>query len=305
MIRPMGINDLPRLFFQSGKLTGNQAVPMDAMVSRRAHGVRFRRLVRQWFSPGDSFHSWIELENHKICGIISVRERSGHLVWEIDRLLFNELDVDTTQAMFEAVANTAAQQGVPKIFLRLAQDSSMLDIATQNGFCSYLEEKLFRSKGNSMATAVTETNYRFQPCLETDAQNLFHLYCQVVPAKIRCVEGMTLKEWQAYQESGIGLGHQLTCWYENELVGWIRITTYRRAGIVELIANPTHLEPMLDFSLSCLCHKTFVYCIVPAFQIDLEAMVQERKFELVGNYISLIQETAGRVRQPQLAPLKA
>jgi len=304
VIRPLGISDLPRLFLQSGKMTGSQAVPLDALVSRRASGLRFRHLVKQWFSPGDSFRGWVYLESNKLCGLVSVRERSGHRVWEIDRLLFNELDENASLAMFEAVGNTAAQQGVLKVFLRLPQDSSVLAIAAKTGFCSYIEEKLFRSKGNSLGSKVAESSYRFQPCSEAEAQNLFHLYCQVIPAAVRCVEGMTLNEWQSCQESGSGHRHQLTCWYEDDLVGWIRITICGRAGIVELMAKPNHLEAVLDFSLSCLCHKSYVNYIVPAFQSNLAVLLQERKFELAGNYISLIQETASRVRQPQLAPLK-
>ena len=300
----MGMSDLPRLFMQSGKMTGNQAVPKEAMVSRRVSGLRFRSLVKQWFSPGDSFHGWVCLENNKICGLVSVRERSGHQVWEIDRLLFNELDENASQAMLEAAGNTAAQQGVPKVFLRLPQNSSALAIVAKTGFCSYLEEKLFHSRGNSLGSKVAESSYRFQPCSEAEAQNLFHLYCQVTPAAVRCVEGMTLNEWQSCRESGSGHIQQLTCWYEDDLVGWIRITICGRSGIVELMAKPNHLEVVLDFSLSCLCHKSYVNYIVPAFQNDLAVLLQERKFELAGNYISLIQETAGRVRQPQLAPLK-
>jgi hypothetical protein len=304
VIRPLGISDLPRLFLQSGKLTGSQAVPRDVLVSSHADGLRFRSLVRQWFAPGDSFHSWVCLEDNELCGLVSARERSGHLVWEIDRLLFNELDENTSRAMFEAIGNTAAQQGVLKIFLRLPQDSSVLAVAAKAGFCTYLEEKLFRSKGVSLGSKVAASGYRFMPCSEAEAQNLFHLYSQVIPAAVRCVEGMTLKEWQSCQEHKLGHSQQLTCWYEDELVGWIRITIHRRAGIVDLMAKPNHVEAVLDFSLSCLCHKAYVNYLVPAFQSDLAVLLQERKFELAGNYISLIQETAGRVRQPQLAPLK-
>ena len=304
MIRPLGISDLPRLFLQSGKLSGNQAVPRDVLVSRRVSSLRFRSLVRQWFAPGDSFHSWVCLEDNKLCGLISARERSGYRVWEIDRLLVNELDENASRAMFEAIGNTAAQQGVPKIFLRLPQDSSALAVAAKAGFCSYLEEKLFRSKGISSGPKVAALGYRFLPCSEAEAQNLFQLYCQVIPAAVRTVEGMTLKEWQSCQEYKSGRSHQLACWYEDELVGWIRITVYRRAGIVDLMAKPNHIEAVLDFSLSCLYHKSYVNYLVPAFQSDLAILLQEHKFELAGNYISLIQETAGRVRQPQLAPLK-
>jgi hypothetical protein len=304
VIRPLGISDLPRLFLQSGKLTSNQAAPKEAMVSRRASGLRFRSLVKQWFSPGDSFHGWVCLEDDRYCGLVSVRERSGHPVWEIDRLLINELDENVSQAMFEAVGNTAAKLGVPKVFLRLPRDSSILDIAVKIGFCSYLEEKLFRSKGNSIGSKVAESSYRFEPCSEAEAQNLFHLYCQVVPAAVRCVEGMTLNEWQSCQESASGHRQQLTCWYEDNLVGLIRITIYGRVGVVELMAKANCLEVVLDFSLSCLCHKSYVNYIVPVYQNDLAVLLQERKFEPAGNYITLIQETASRVRQPQLAPLK-
>jgi hypothetical protein len=304
VIRPMGISDLPRLFLQSGKLTGNQAAPKEAMVSSRASGMRFKRLVKQYFSPGDSFHGWVCMEDDKLCGLVSVRERSGRPVWEIDRLLFTELDDNAGQAMFETVGDTAAKQGVPKVFLRIPRDSSILDIAAKAGFSSYLEERLFRTKGNSIGSKVADSSYRFEPCSEAEAQNLFHLYCQVVPAVVRSVAGMTLSEWQSCQESASGNRQQLTCWYEDGLVGWIRITIYGRVGIVELMAKPNHLEVVLDFSLSCLCHKSYVNYIVPAYQNDLAVLLQERKFEVAGDYISLIQETASRVRQPQLAPMK-
>ena len=181
----------------------------------------------------------------------------------------------------------------------------MLPIAVKAGFSSYSEEKLFRSKGKSLGPKEAAAGYRFLPCSEAEAQNLFQLYCQLIPAAVRAAAGMTLKEWQSCQEQKSGHSHQMACWYENELVGWVRISVYKRSGIVDLMAKPNHLESVLDFSLSCLCHKAYVNYLVPTFQNDLADLLQEHKFELMGNYISLVQETASRVRQPQLAPLKA
>ena len=304
MIRPLGTSDLPRLFLQSGKLTGNQAAPKEALISRRASGLRFRSLIKQWFSPGDSFHGWLCLEDGTLCGLVSVRERSSPRAWEIDRLLLSGLDQNAGQALLEAVGNAAAERGVLKIFMRLPQDSLVLSIAAQAGFCTYLEEKLFRSKGISLGPKAAESNYSLQSCSEAEAQTLFQLYCQVVPAAVRCVEGMTLKEWQASRESASGC-RQFTCWQEDELVGWLRVASCGRAGIIELMARPKDVEALLYYGLGCLRHKSYVNYLVPAFQSDLAALLQEHKFELAGNYMSLVQETASRVRQPQLAPLKA
>ena len=317
MIKPLGTSNLPRLFLQSGKQMGNQAVPKEALISRRPNGLRFRSLVKQWFSPGDSFHGWLFLKDGKLCGVVSVRERSSRSTWEIDRLLFSEPDQDAGQALLEAVGSAAAERGVLKVFLRLPQDSPILSIAAKAGFCTYLEEKLFRSKGISLGPKMPESNYSLQPCSEAEAQVLFQLYCQVVPAAVRCVEGMTLNEWQATSWEPVSRRRQLaclepassrrqyTCWQEDELIGWLRVSSCGRAGIIELMAQPKHMEAMLDYGLSCLRHKSYVNYLVPAFQGDLAVLLQEHKFELAGNYISLVQETASRVRQPQLAPLKA
>jgi hypothetical protein len=289
---------------QSGKLTGNQAVPKDVLASRRASSLRFRSLVKQWFSPGDSFHGWICLENGKLCGLVSVRERSSPRAWEIDRLLLSGLEQNAGQALLEAVGNAAAERGVLKVFMRLPQDSLVLSIAAQAGFCTYLEEKLFRSKGILLGPQAAESNYSLQPCSEAEAQSLFQLYCQVVPAAVRSVEGMTLKEWQASRESALGR-RQFTCWQEDELVGWLRVASYGRAGIIEMMALPKDVEALLYHSLGCLRHKSYINYFVTAFQSDLVVLLQEHRFELAGNYVSLVQETASRVRQPQLAPLKA
>ncbi len=304
MIRPLGISDLPRLVLQSGKLD-NQAVPRDVLVSRHVSNLRFRSLIRQWFAPGDSFHSWVCVEDNKLRGLVSAKERWGHRVWDIDRLLFDEVDQDKCLAMFETVSNSAANQGVPKIFLRLSQDSPMLQVATTVGFNAYQQEKLYSSRGVSSGPLAADGGYRFLPCTEVEAQNLFHLYSQIVPAAIRSVEGMTLKEWQSCQEYKSGMAHQLTCWFGDELIGWIKITLYKRSGIVDLIAKPNHIEPVLDFSLSCLGHKKYANYLVPAYQSDLAALLNVRKFEPAGDYISLVKETAGRIRQPALAPVKA
>jgi hypothetical protein len=237
--------------------------------------------------------------------LVSAKERSEHRVWDLDRFLFDEGDQNSCLAMLETISSDAAKQGVPKIFLRLLENSPLLPITAKAGFTAYLDEKLFRANGVSYDNLATEAGYLFLPCTEGDAQNLFHLYCQVVPATVRSVEGMTLKEWQSCQEYKLGKTHRLTCWFGDELIGCIRITLYRRSGLVDLIAKPNHLEPVLDFSLSCLGHKSYANYLVPAFQNDLASLLTVRKFEPAGNYVNLVKETAGRVRQPALAPVKA
>jgi len=304
VIRSLGISDLPRLVLQSGKL-GNQAIPRDVLVSRHSTNLRFRSLIRQWFAPGDSFHSWVCLKDNRLCGLVAAKERSGHRVWDIDRLLYDEVDQNSCMAMFETVSSEAAKQEVPKIFLRLSQDSPMLPLAAKVGFTAYLEERLFSSKGVSFNTLATEAGYRFLPWTEAEAQNLFHLYCQLVPAAVRSVEGMTLKEWQSCQEYKSGKSHQVSCWFGDELVGSIIITLYKQSGIVDLMAKPGHLEPVLDFSLSCLGHKSYANYLVPVYQSDVATLLNERKFEPRGNYVGLVKETAGRVCQPALAPVEA
>ncbi len=303
MIRPLHVGDLARLFWMSGRLSGNQAAPRDAVFTRRGKNLRWV-LLRRWFSPGDTMRGWVCMEEGQFRGVVSAHDRSSPLAWEVDLLLFGSLSYECASSLLEALSNAAAEQGVLKVFLRLPQDSPVIKVAMQAEFCPYGEEKLYRAKGPSFPRA--KPIYDFQSWSEEqDAQNLFHLYCQNVPATVRSAEGMTFEEWKVSREPAVGRSQQFSCYQENEFVGWVRASKFGRKGNVELLARPAHREDLLAFGMGRLHRRSSIVCLVPSFQTDLAAILERHKFEPRGNFTTLMKQTTSRVREPQLAPLRA
>lgn len=242
------------------------------------------------------------MDDGHISGMVSALDRSSPLTWEIDFLLFDSIDSDTCLTLLETLSIAAAEKGVTKVFLRLPQDSPMLSVAAKADFCPYVEERLFRAKGISFMRA--DSSCTFYPWAETDTQALFQLYCQVVPAKVRSVEGMTLEEWKVSREPAPGRSQQFAYYQGSDFIGWLRTSKFGRRGAIDLLARSNHLEDMLAYGMRHLRHRSSISLLVPGFQSELYTLLEEHKFERAGNFVSLVKQTTRRVPETQLAPLR-
>lgn len=268
--------------------------------------------LEQWLSLEDNRYSWVCVESREIKGLISARSWGKNQAWEIDRLLIDgdQENGSTLYGLLHYLSAVGSEVGMQKVFLRLESDSDAVEIARQAGFFSYTGESLYSHQGIARNISV-ESQFPLRQKTQSDDLALFQLYSASVPTSIRQAEAMTFQEWQAIKEKDNDGGLRRKEYVidgEVGVVAWLRLFTRGRLGQLDLTVHPDEeslMEPLLDKALQILAERVSLISLVPENQVKLKRLLEERDFEQIAQYSSLVKHLAVRVTQPRLVPVRA
>ncbi len=305
MIRSLYPTDLISLLFFSRRVFPNHAITRDRLGG--ASMFTPQAWLEHWFPWGRRRHTWVWPNRGRILGVISTKNCSGPTSWQIDYLRVG--DEECCLALLDKVSAVGAEQGVKKLFLRLPQDSPLVEGVRRSGFSAYSADYLYRYGGEG-TPRIVESPYTPRPRSSNDDYRLFELYCAAVPAPVRTAEGMTFEEWQASRDRGSWPQRYREYVWEKEgrLVGWLRISSARGMGCFEVMLHPAEgegLEWLVNRALESLDGKSPLFCVASAFQGQLRSLLPTMEFEEVAQYCALVKELALRVREPSLMPMQA
>ncbi|MCL4534536.1 MAG: hypothetical protein M1370_05165 [Bacteroidetes bacterium] len=260
-------------------------------------------------------HSWIEVRDGFPQGLVSAKARPGTDMWDVDQLIVPdspENGGDGGLALLAKVCETALQEGIHRVFLRVAAESPVMAAARRAGFCHYTTEYVYRLSATPRDGEWLPPGLR--PRRRADHQALFHLYSTCVPAGVRSVEGMTLQEWRWNDGWGIRqagwIGKRLrnrqdfVLDEDGELTAWLRIS--RRHRTLELLCLPEwqgQLQDMVRFGVLVLGDWQPITCPVRAYQTALCLPLEKLGFKLLGEHALLARSLLARVTQPKLMPV--
>ena len=314
-IRSVRPTDLVALVSFDGKAFPNEARSRDRLGLEQSGPLPVSTFLEQWFSFGRDRHTWISVRGQQIKGLVSARNRSSSVVWEVDCLLVAACDQreerDVCLSLLDQLSEGAGADNVEKVFLRLPRDSALVDIVRQAGFAPYLTEHLYRLGERSRpALAAISLPDSLRRRSRTDDIRLFQLYSAAVPLQVRRAEAMTFREWRELRQRGFYRRgeKELVCEREGMLTAWLKLSLDRHLGQFELLVHPSYgegVEPLVRFSLIRLKGKPVITSLVPEHQAGLRDYLQERNFEEVAEYTNLVKQLAVRLRQPSLVPARA
>ncbi len=262
--------------------------------------------LRQILFPEVKRHVLICNENNRLQGLLSSRPRAGATVWEIDQLLLPNGEVSPGASLLDNLGQYGIRIGMHKVFLRIEKDSSMVNTAQEAGFLLHGTEYLYRLEKPAGRAQPSLPPDSFRPKMRSDEFPLFRLYTAVTPPTLRHAEGMTLQEWQDSRERN--RCEEIICQRGDSLVGWLRLSLIRGAGVFELMVLPSaeNLEELLtEYSLARLSHASAAYCIAQEHQFSLRRLFTQKGFQLLEEYSVLLKQLTVAVHQPSLAPLRA
>jgi hypothetical protein len=238
-----------------------------------------------------------------IYGLVSARSCFGLGAWEIDQLLSLEGRHELSLELLERLSQALGRLRVDRVFLSLAANSPLLELATRAGFCHYLDQSLFRFQGAEMALPAPP--YTLRPKSEDDEYQLFQLYNAVVPMSVRIVEGVTFQQWRQAGERVSK--EELVYEKEGRLCAWIRIRTERGSGRFEILAqlDKIELRHLIQRSLALLDGQWPIFCLSADFQGQLQRLLTEQGFEQVAQYSRLVKQVTARVHELEFVPLQA
>ncbi|MBI3968435.1 MAG: hypothetical protein HY329_22600 [Chloroflexi bacterium] len=261
-------------------------------------------------------HCWIALRDGQIAGITAVRPGSTVDTWQIERFvcLPDVQEAAVRLELLRRLCESAAEEGVQRIFIRSHADSPLVDTARQIAFVQYTNEILYRHPHVPRVVGVNYLGFRARR--GKDHHALFRLYSSAVPGSVRQAEGMTLEEWrrsEGWRLHSPRRGFPFTDRRRDYVVGengtifaWLQIDRSRRS--ISVLVDPKaeiSLEGIVEFGLSKLNTGAEALCLVRDYQGGLAHALEARGFGPVAEHALLVRMLAVWVKEPRLVPVRA
>jgi hypothetical protein len=307
MIRSLYRTDLISLLFFARHAPYNQAVARSSLGKRSLFSPDV--ILENWFPINGKRYTWVYEDDGRIGGAASAKGSVAPTVWQIDYLQVS--DEERCVALLEMASVDASERGVRKLFLHFNSTSPLTDGVRRAGFTNYNKDYLYRYGGERVRHADTAPDTcRLRPRNPADDFGLFQLYNAASPVSVRTAEGITLEEWKESREHGSWLEQRREFIMEKQgsPVAWLQINTAKGGGCFEIVSHNLGndgLQWLVNHALKYLDGKSPILCIVPAFQGQLNGMLEASGFERVAEYTASVKEIAIKVKQPQFVPMRA
>lgn len=307
MIRSLYRTDLFSFLLFARHAPPNQAVARNSLGRRSLFSLEV--ILENWFPINGKRYTWVYEDDGRIDGAVSVKGETAATAWHVECLQTD--DEEICVALLEAAGVAAGKRGVRKLFLHQETTSPLADGVRRAGFTSYNKDYLYRYGGERVRhTDAAPDAYRLRTRNPADDFNLFHLYSAASPVPVRTAEGMTLEEWRESREHGFWLEQHREFILERQgsLTAWVKINTARGGGCFEIVSNnlgDAGLRWLVDRTLRYLDGKSPILCVTPAFQGQLNGVLEGSGFERVAEYDASVKEIAIKVKQPQFVPMRA
>ena len=150
-------------------------------------------------------------------GVLVARELGGGIAWEVVSVrLARDTDEEAIDALLVAVSEELRRRSGHALYLRYAEGSSHAVTIKRSGFHPYVSETLFAPPPAAGAPNLAS----LRDARKADAYDVFRLYCQTAPERVRRHEAPTFDAWAAVHDS-FDVSGELVCDAEPGLRAWI------------------------------------------------------------------------------------
>jgi hypothetical protein len=254
----------------------------------------------QWFSFATGRHTCVSVKGPTLRGLVSARKRGTKQAWEIDCLIdAAEGDNGVLLSLLEQMTEAAGRSGALRLFVRLPSGTAIEQATARCGFMPYVRERAYRKPLEKSAHARLPDDLRRRG--KADLYPVFQLYNAVVPEQVRRIEGMTLSEWTASQES-IGRATQYVIERDARIRGHLRVAGDGDIGRFDLLAEHDALDDLVEAALAKLADRAWAYALVPEYQDGLRFRLEDLGFEAGDEYTVLTRRTVRPVKEAKKVP---
>lgn len=302
MIRSLRPTDILSVLAH-GNSFSNYVRTGDCLGGERDAGYLPLSLIGQFVYLRKLQYSWAWIEQNGIRGLLTIRQRSGPSAWEVSSIYLEQGHEKIGFNLLDALGMTTDLLPISRFFLRLPQDSGLLETARQAGFSLYASQRLYGlSARSSEPEKLIPTGVRFRRKSPGEDFQHFQLYGRAVPERIRQAEGMTFEEWRESRERVLR-GVNYLCEWKGKAVGWVNFK--RRCGKVclEIVASEGEelvLKEILSWALAGVVSVPEIHCLVYAHQTRLCRLLEDRGFEVVKEHSLFAREQVVRVKEHYL-----
>ena len=302
MIAPFQIGDALRCMLVGAPSGTNRAAPTESVV--RCRPLRNSTLWRQSLVRSSRRVTVGGWNGMALASLASARVRTGVRAWEVDRLHLKEL----AQALelLEQIVTGVRFRGAERVFLRVACDSPIVDVAQRVGFFPYYEE-IHLTGGEWLpdkdGSDQNDTgHFTSENRSEPDQQGLFQLYCAATPQRIREGTGVTIDQWCDSQEPARTHRSEAVLKLDGKIVGWGLREPFGKTTVGRMIGHPDH--PETTAHLVRLASLTQNW-LVPDYQEHIVELLDRQGLQESGRYTMLIKTIAVPVRSREFSYVEA
>ena len=302
-IRPMSPLDVIRWKLQSNRDTSNRVCALSGLGGQATTTPSLIAASKAALSPSRRRLTWVLCEGVQVVSVATTQRRSGPRSWEVTHLFVPTEMHDQLPELLEKLSQTAAAHGGERVFIRLPQEDTVVDVARHCGFFPSVTEVLYkRDLGRNMRlpTDPTESPSGLREKRLEDEHDLFRLYNAATPTSTRQAFGMTFGQWQASCEQLPGRCDEYVLEEDGAIKGWVR--TVRRSGTGHLAAtvhpdNEGRLSDLVEMGLRRLRRADSAYAMVPEYEPHLQRVLEFQGFIPVGQYVTSVKSTAVKVEE--------
>jgi hypothetical protein len=282
--------DLVALIAHDGHVYPNEAKTWDRMGTCNGGPHPLGTALEQWLSFATGKHTWVSVRGATIRGLISARRRAKRTAWEVDCLINADEDRSVARSLLERMSAGVIKEGAERIFLRLAAESPVVEVARSVGFFTYARETLYRA---DEPAPVEDPGLPFRTASKADAFGIYQLYAAVTPANVRAIEGATFREWQAAREPWGGNPSDLALEEDGVITGWLRLLRGNESRFSMLIhPQRRDAEAFLETALARFKGSRPVLCLAPSRGDSLSPLLRRLGFYPVEDYVAMAKRTA-------------
>jgi len=198
----------------------------------------------------------------------------------------------------------AGEQGIRRLFARLAEDGEEIETFQQVGFSSYTREDIFRLK------SLPESHRRLdrvvmRPQQAVDAWALQRLYANVAPRLVQQAESLGERGWERssvdWPLHARSEGYVLED--NGEIVSYLLFSSGRIGHWMRILLHPQAYDraaEVIQHGLAFLSRypPCPIYCSVREYEGGLRTPLQDWGFEPFGSQAILVKHTTVRIKEP-------
>ena len=266
--------------------------------------------------------SW---EGMRPLGLISARVRTGHRVWEVDRLYlaesrspiherphYHQMDAVSLH-LLEHLIEAAGMRQAERVFLRLPLDgpanspanSPVVAAAQRTGLFACHEESLLERpfRGTHHNGGVTLEGLRER--LPEDDYALFQLFCGTTPQQVRVALGLTFDQWRDAQDTHRRGRRDWVTERNGRLTGWLSLWPNEGQATGEVLSHPDNPESLSALVQLAVDRRGTTRWWVPDYQQMTKSLLLHQGFQETARYFMLIKSMAVRALSLGMAPVEA
>lgn len=243
-------------------------------------------------------------------GLAVVRGAEGGSSWEIEHLLVPPNAEGLCENLLPQLDRMLRPKKGTTIFLRVSDDSPILESVGSAGFRGYAEEELYVRPAGDREPREIPADVSVRVLTEPADFRLFRLHTAWAPVEMRAADGMTVREWQeslATRWIDVRNTTDIVASVNGGQIGWVRFGQVGSNAVIARLAaapeQPEAVEALIESVIQSSSRSRTIMFLTPTHDAATARALASRGFRSEATYKSFACQMGQRVLEGAFAPV--